>query len=101
MGLRQHGKAEQVLRRALDIDPEHARLRCLLGDVLVTLEKLDQAIREYRLVDGYSTTYAYAQDGLGRALKKQGHNACLPGRPAELRGRATRTASSRATTPPT
>jgi len=39
----------------------------------VTLEKLDQAIHEYRLVDGYSTTYAYAQDGLGRALKKQGH----------------------------
>ncbi len=39
----------------------------------MTLEKLDQAIHEYRLVDGYSTTYAYAQDGLGRALKKQGH----------------------------
>ncbi len=73
VGLRQHDKAEQVLRQALDIDPEHGRLRCLLGDVLVKREKLDQAIHEYRSVDGYSTTYADAQDGLGRALMKQGH----------------------------
>ncbi len=73
MGSRQHDKAEQVLRRALEIDPEHARARCLLGDVLVTLEMLDEATDEYRSVDGYSTAFAYAQDGLGRALKKQGH----------------------------
>ena len=73
IGLRQRDNAERVLRQALDIDPEHPRVHYLLGDVQVSQERLDEAITEYRIVDSTASAYAYAQDGLGRALWKQGH----------------------------
>jgi len=71
--LAEYVNAERVLRHGLGLEPEHPRLRTLLGNVLVHQEKHEEAMLAFQRVNATSSAYAYAQDGLGWALRNQGH----------------------------
>jgi Flp pilus assembly protein TadD len=69
----QHAQAEEVLRRGLEIDPNHYRVRNNLAVALEHVQRLDEAETEYRqLLSGTPDYVATGHAGLaGVALKRK------------------------------
>ena len=66
--------AEQRYRRAIEISPRFADVRCKHGQALMQIDEIEQAIAEFReaisINDRYADAYAY----LGVSLKRAGQN---------------------------
>ena len=65
--------AEESYRRAIDVAPKFADVRCKHGQALMALDEVEQAVAEFReavsINDQYADAYAY----LGAALRRGGH----------------------------
>jgi len=69
---RSYAQAETECRAALEVDPENARVRFALGDVLSRQQKWDAAIDEYREAVKINPDFADAHNNLGIALESAG-----------------------------
>jgi tetratricopeptide (TPR) repeat protein len=69
------GRAETLLRKALDLDPGSKDAHSNLGIALARQGKLDEAIRHYEIALAIDPQYRQAHQNLGAALIQQGRLA--------------------------
>jgi tetratricopeptide (TPR) repeat protein len=62
-------------QRALQLDPESARIQCNLAGALAEREKYDEALARYHLALRLDPAYAEAHSGLGGVRHEQGYHA--------------------------
>jgi Flp pilus assembly protein TadD len=68
------GDAEEAYRRALDLAPRFADVRCKHGQVLLQLDEVEQAIAEFREAVTINPRYADAYAMLGIAYRRAGQH---------------------------
>ena len=65
-------EAEALFRKAINLDPNNARLHVSLGYLLIKQKKYTEAEAEYRKAISLNPNYALAHNNLGNELRRQG-----------------------------
>jgi protein O-mannosyl-transferase len=78
LALEDVGRSEEalaVIRRAIELDPKEGKLHRLLGEILLQLERPDEAVQAYRMATTLAPTNVKSLLGLGTALQASGDEA--------------------------